>query len=146
MNLYPAQPHALISNGATTGGRGIRTLLTFLLTPSTVDRIFIDPLPIRAQVLFFNSFIENSITYFTINFSVSIIHQIERFEIRNSHKFPGDGLTEHPSPYPSPACSLASPSIWAPPTNLWRFASSIKVSPDSDDQIPQLLTRWLRPC
>ena len=43
MDLHPAQPHALISNGATTGGRVIRTLLTFLLTPSTVDRIFIDP-------------------------------------------------------------------------------------------------------
>ena len=44
-------------------------------------------------------------------------------------KFSGEGLTEPPPQTPPPAFSRASPSVWASPSILGRFAPSTQVSP-----------------
>ena len=71
-------------------------------------------------------------------------HHIPDETIWNSkfQKIPREGLTE-PLPWPLPAFSRALPSIWAPPSNLRRFAPLIHASLEFH---PQTFEAWLRPC
>ena len=64
--------------------------------------------------------------------------QVFRFNTRlkdsKFQEFYGEELTE-PLSRPLPTLSRASPLIRAPPSNLGRFAPSIRASPDSDLQL-----------
>ena len=72
-------------------------------------------------------------------FTYRYLHQIERFEIRNSQKYNlGRGSPSLPPQTPPIALSRASPLILGLPSNLGLFAPSIRASPDSE---PQLLKR-----
>ena len=105
---------------------------------SIVYRIFIDPHVFdTAQVLlkWFLSFIENSIKVFQFNYTPDWTIWNSKF-----NKFSGEGLTEPPHTSPL-ALSRTLPSIRAPPSNIGRFAHSIRASPDSD---PPTFDLWLR--
>ena len=65
------------------------------------------------------------------------LHQIERFEVRNSKKFLGGAHRALPQTLPLLFLWLRPPFGLRPPSNLWRFAPSNCASPIS---APQLLT------
>ena len=104
----------IISKVAIIRGSGGQDPLKIVVDPLSCGHNFIYPQLWTELKFFWNVLIvfHWKIDYF--KFSVSIIHQIERFEIRNSKMFWG-GAHRAPSPDPSFALSWASPSIRSSP-------------------------------